>query len=222
MLSSSLVSWGKYLSKLIIVCYFFEKITWYLRLVVLGAFPNLNTVLTQVIWLSMSLPLPGQRGDLERVALEIRRSVFMAHFCHLLFACLYFLFLFSWIHCWYQEAEKEMDTLSRYKKQLQNTNNRLESELEETKKLLASREQVSEEANSLRTCTSNEKSSAISQGFKAMPKKKKKNDRSLFDRKGGVSLHSSHLSLKILFFTNQRPGFFWDEELANHSTHYMF
>lgn len=40
-----------------------------------------------------------------------------------------------------QEAEKEMDTLSRYKKQLQNTNNRLESELEETKKLLASREQ---------------------------------------------------------------------------------
>lgn len=67
-----------------------------------------------------------------------------------------------------------MDTLSRYKKQLQNTNNRLESELEETKKLLASREQVSEEANSLRTCTSNEKSSAISQGFKAMPKKKKK------------------------------------------------
>ena len=42
----------------------------------------------------------------------------------------------------YQEAQKEVDTLSRYKKQLHSTNSRLENELEETKKLLASREQV--------------------------------------------------------------------------------
>ena len=67
-----------------------------------------------------------------------------------------------------------MDTLLRYKKQLHNTNNRLESELEETKKLLASREQVSEEANSLRTCTSNDESSAISQGFIASQNRKKR------------------------------------------------
>lgn len=40
-----------------------------------------------------------------------------------------------------QETEKEVDTLSRYKRQLENTNSRLESELEETKKLMASRDQ---------------------------------------------------------------------------------
>lgn len=39
--------------------------------------------------------------------------------------------------------EKEIDTLSRYKRKIENTNNRLESELEETKKLMASRDQVS-------------------------------------------------------------------------------
>ena len=39
--------------------------------------------------------------------------------------------------------EKELDTLSRYKRQLENTNSRLESELQETKKLMASRDQVS-------------------------------------------------------------------------------
>lgn len=42
-----------------------------------------------------------------------------------------------------QETEKEVETLSRYKRQLENTNSRLESELEETKKLMASRDQVS-------------------------------------------------------------------------------
>lgn len=40
-----------------------------------------------------------------------------------------------------QEMEKEIDTLSRYKRKIENTNNRLESELEETKKLMASRDQ---------------------------------------------------------------------------------
>lgn len=40
-----------------------------------------------------------------------------------------------------EEAQKEVDTLSRYKKQLHSTNSRLANELEETKKLLASREQ---------------------------------------------------------------------------------
>lgn len=40
--------------------------------------------------------------------------------------------------------EKEIDTLSRYKRKIENTNNRLESELGETKKLMASRDQVSE------------------------------------------------------------------------------
>ena len=44
---------------------------------------------------------------------------------------------------YYQEMEKEIDTLSRYKRKIENTNNRLESELEETKKLMASRDQVS-------------------------------------------------------------------------------
>lgn len=39
--------------------------------------------------------------------------------------------------------EKEIDTLSRYKRKIENTNNRLESELEETKKLMVSRDQVS-------------------------------------------------------------------------------
>lgn len=39
-----------------------------------------------------------------------------------------------------------METLSRYKRQLENTNSRLESELEETKKLMASRDQVSQDA----------------------------------------------------------------------------
>lgn len=42
----------------------------------------------------------------------------------------------------FQETEKEVETLSRYKRQLENTNSRLESELEETKKLMASRDQV--------------------------------------------------------------------------------
>lgn len=46
-----------------------------------------------------------------------------------------------------------MDTLSRYKRQLENTNSRLESELEETKKLMASRDQVSEQACTISTCT---------------------------------------------------------------------
>ena len=46
-----------------------------------------------------------------------------------------------------------MDTLSRYKRQLENTNSRLESELEETKKLMASRDQVSEQACIISTCT---------------------------------------------------------------------
>lgn len=46
----------------------------------------------------------------------------------------------------YQETEKEVETLSRYKRQLENTNSRLESELEETKKLMASRDQVSQDA----------------------------------------------------------------------------
>ena len=36
-----------------------------------------------------------------------------------------------------------METLSRYKRQLENTNSRLESELEEANKLMASRDQVS-------------------------------------------------------------------------------
>lgn len=44
----------------------------------------------------------------------------------------------------YQEAEKEVNTLSRYKRQLDNTNSRLESELEEARKLITSRDQVSE------------------------------------------------------------------------------
>lgn len=46
---------------------------------------------------------------------------------------------------YHQETEKEIETLSRYKKQLENTNSRLESELEETKKLMASRDQVSQD-----------------------------------------------------------------------------
>ena len=46
-----------------------------------------------------------------------------------------------------------METLSRYKRQLENTNSRLESELEETKKLMASRDQVSEDACIVITCT---------------------------------------------------------------------
>lgn len=46
---------------------------------------------------------------------------------------------------YHQETEKEVETLSRYKKQLQNTNSRLESELEETKKLMTSRDQVSQD-----------------------------------------------------------------------------
>lgn len=41
-----------------------------------------------------------------------------------------------------QEAEKEVDTLTRYKRQLHNTNSRLENEMEETKKLLVARDQV--------------------------------------------------------------------------------
>ncbi|XP_022780494.1 citron Rho-interacting kinase-like [Stylophora pistillata] len=40
-----------------------------------------------------------------------------------------------------QEMEKELDILSRYKRKMENTNCRLESELEETKKLMASRDQ---------------------------------------------------------------------------------
>ncbi|XP_067033704.1 citron rho-interacting kinase-like [Acropora muricata] len=40
-----------------------------------------------------------------------------------------------------QEAEKEVDTLTRYKRQLHNTNSRLEKEMEETKKLLVARDQ---------------------------------------------------------------------------------
>ena len=36
-----------------------------------------------------------------------------------------------------------MSTLSRYKRQLENTNSRLETELEETKKLVATRDHVS-------------------------------------------------------------------------------
>lgn len=41
-----------------------------------------------------------------------------------------------------QDAEKEVDTLTRYKRQLHNTNSRLEKEMEETKKLLVTRDQV--------------------------------------------------------------------------------
>ena len=61
----------------------------------------------------------------------------------LFFFSFFFLILYALIHCLHQEAEKEVDILSRYKKQLQNTNSRLETELEETKKHLASRDQVS-------------------------------------------------------------------------------
>lgn len=48
-----------------------------------------------------------------------------------------------------------METLSRYKRQLENTNSRLESELEETKKLMASRDQVSDDVCTVNTCTRN-------------------------------------------------------------------
>ena len=44
----------------------------------------------------------------------------------------------------HQEAEKEVNRLSRYKRQLDNTNSKLESELEEARKLITSRDQVSE------------------------------------------------------------------------------
>ena len=44
----------------------------------------------------------------------------------------------------YQEAEKEVNSLLRYKRQLDSTNGRLESELEEARKLITSRDQVSE------------------------------------------------------------------------------
>ena len=50
----------------------------------------------------------------------------------------------SAINLYYQEAEKEVNRLSRYKRQLDNTNSRLESELEEARKLLTARDQVSE------------------------------------------------------------------------------
>ena len=50
----------------------------------------------------------------------------------------------SAINLCYQEAEKEVNRLSRYKRQLDNTNSRLESELEEARKLITARDQVSE------------------------------------------------------------------------------
>ena len=48
------------------------------------------------------------------------------------------------MNLYYQEAEKEVNSLSRYKRQLDSTNSRLESELEEARKLITSRDQVSE------------------------------------------------------------------------------
>ena len=50
----------------------------------------------------------------------------------------------SAINLCYQEAEKEVNRLSRYKRQLDNRNSRLESELEEARKLITARDQVSE------------------------------------------------------------------------------